>query len=129
MYGIASYIHWKLMTKTSQHAATVTETAMRDSFLKALSSWSDCQLLLKKYLDDNSGWKFFKDGDGVYLLVANQWALRPRKEEFPLYIRSRRRETGDEAMFLKAGVVINSTKNNRITGKILNVDVLKKLLA
>ena len=117
------------MTNKSQQLATFTQIALRDSFLRALSSWSDCQLLLKKYLDDNSGWKFFKDGDGVYLLVANQWALRPRKEEFPLYIRSRRRETGDEAMFLKAGVVINSTKNNRITGKILNVDVLKKLLA
>ena len=116
------------MTKTSQHASTVTETALRDSFLKALSSWSDCQLLLTKYLDDNSGWEFFKDGGGVYLLVSNQWALRPRKG-FPIYIRSRRREAGDEAMLLKAGVVINSTKNNRITGQILNVDVLKKLLA
>ena len=70
-----------------------------------------------------------RDNVGQVGLVSNQWALRPRKEEFPLYIRSRRRETGDEAMLLKAGVVINSTKNNRITGKILNVDVLKKLLA
>lgn len=128
MCAVASHIPKKLMPQTSQRSATVTEIALRDSFLKALSSWSDCQLVLTKYLDDNSGWQFFNDGGGVYLLVSNQWALRPRKG-FPLYIRSRRREVRDEAMLLEAGVVINSTKNNRITGKILNVDVLKKLLA
>lgn len=116
------------MTQTSQRSATVTEIALRDSFLKALSSWSDCQLVLSQYLDDNLGWQFFKDGDGVYLLVSNQWSLRPRKG-FPLYIRSRRREARDEEILREIGVVINSTKNNRITGKILDVAVLKKLLA
>jgi hypothetical protein len=115
------------MTKTSSPPTTATRLALRDSFLKALSSWSDCQLVIAKYLDDNSGWEFFKDGGGTYLLISNQWALRPRKG-FPLYIRSRRRETGDEAMLLDSGVTINSTKNDRITGKILNVDVLKRLL-
>ena len=116
------------MNKDSQTTATFSEISWRDSFLKSLGSWSDCQLFLSKYLDENTGWEFFCDGDGAYLLISNQWALRPRKG-YPLYIRSRRREANDEAMLRSAGVFINSTKNNRITGKILNLEVLKKLLS
>ena len=98
-----------------------------DDFLQSLSSWSGCQELLASFLENNSGWKLFNDAAGVYLLVTKEWSLRPRKK-FPLYVRSRRRMVGDELLLHKAGVIINIAKDNRITGKILDAEMLKRFL-
>jgi len=101
----------------------------REIFLDSLSAWPDCKSIFERFLDNNTGWEFKRDKDGVYLLISKQWGFRPRKEKFPIYLRSRRREAGDEDMLLKAGVSINSKSSNRISGKILSATVLQNLLA
>ena len=111
------------------NAKSQDECNRREIFLDSLSAWPDCKSIFESYLDNNTGWKFFRDQDGVYLLISKQWGFRPRKEEYPCYLRSRRREAEDEEMLLKAGVIINSKRSNRITGKILSATVLQKLLS
>jgi hypothetical protein len=125
-----SFISYEIIVPMFNNNATgQDECNPREIFLDSLSAWPDCRSIFESFLDNNTGWEFFIDKNGAYLLISKQWGFRPRKEKFPIYLRSRRREVGDEEMLLKAGVIINSKSSNRISGKILSATVLQNLLA